>query len=60
MNRLWRNDRGATAVEFAVIAPLAVMLLVGIMSLALMLLSIGSMHFAVEAAARCASANPTV
>jgi Flp pilus assembly protein TadG len=56
----WRDDRGATAVEFAIIAPLVVMLLAGIMSLSLMLLSIGSMHFAVEAAARCASANPTV
>jgi Flp pilus assembly protein TadG len=56
----WSDDRGATAVEFAMIAPLVVMLLAGIMSLSLMLLSIGSMHFAVEDAARCASANPTV
>jgi Flp pilus assembly protein TadG len=54
------DDRGATAVEFALIAPLVVMLLVGIMSLSLMLLGIGSMHFAVEDAARCASARPTV
>ena len=36
------------------------MVLVGIVSLSLMLLSIGGMHFAVEAAARCASAIPTV
>lgn len=36
------------------------MLLVGIMSLSLMLFSIGNMHFAVEDAARCASARPTV
>ena len=35
------------------------MLLVGIPSLALMLFAIGSMHFAVEDAARCASARPT-
>ena len=56
----WRNDHGATAVEFALIAPLAVMLLIGIMGVSLMLLSIGSMHFAVEAAARCASVNPTL
>jgi hypothetical protein len=36
------------------------MLLVGIISLSLMLLAIGSMHFAVEDAARCASSRPTV
>ena len=58
--RLWRDDQGATAVEFALVAPAAIMLLVGIMGLSLMLLSIGSMHFAVEAAARCASAIPTI
>lgn len=57
---LWRDDRGAAAVEFALVAPAAIMLLAGIVSLSLMLLSIGSMHYAVEAAARCASAMPTV
>ena len=56
----WRDDRGTTAVEFALVAPFVVMLLVGIMSLSLLLLSAGSMHFATEAAARCASARPTV
>jgi Flp pilus assembly protein TadG len=58
----WRltDDRGTTAIEFALIAPLVVMLLVGITSLSLMLFAIGSMHFAVEDAARCASARPTV
>ena len=57
---LWGDDRGATAVEFALVAPAAIMLLVGIVSLSLMLFSIGNMHFAVEAAARCASAIPMV
>lgn len=57
---LWRDDGGAAAVEFALVAPAAIMLLVGIVSLSLMLLSVGSMHYAVEAAARCASAMPTV
>jgi Flp pilus assembly protein TadG len=56
----WSHDRGTTAVEFAIIAPVVLMLLVGIMSLSLMLLSIGNMHFAVEDAARSASARPTV
>lgn len=58
--RLWRNDDGATAVEFALVAPCVVMLLVGVMSLSLLLLSAGSMHYATEAAARCASARPSV
>jgi Flp pilus assembly protein TadG len=56
----WGNDQGTTAVEFAIIAPVVVMLLVGTVNLSLMLLSIGSMHFAVEDAARCASARPSV
>jgi Flp pilus assembly protein TadG len=60
-NMNWRlDDRGTTAIEFAIIAPLAVMLLVGITSLSLILFAIGSMHFAVEDAARCASARPAV
>jgi Flp pilus assembly protein TadG len=56
----WADDRGATAVEFALISPLMVVILIGIMGISLMLLSIGSMHFAVEAAARCASVNQIV
>jgi Flp pilus assembly protein TadG len=60
MARYWGDDRGTTAVEFAIIAPCVVMLLVGTVNLCLMLLSIGSMHFAVEDAARCASARPSV
>lgn len=54
------DNRGSTAVEFAIVAPVVVMFLVGIMNLAFMLYSIGGMHFAVEDAARCASARPTV
>lgn len=53
------DDRGTTAVEFAIIAPAVVMLLVGLTSFSLMLFAVGSMHFAVEDAARCASARPT-
>jgi Flp pilus assembly protein TadG len=60
MARYWGDDRGTTAVEFAIIGPVVVMLLVGTVNLSLMLLAVGSMHFAVEDAARCASARPTV
>jgi Flp pilus assembly protein TadG len=52
------DDRGTTAIEFAILTPLMVMLLVGIASLSLMLFALGSMHYAVEDAARCASARP--
>jgi Flp pilus assembly protein TadG len=60
LSRCANDDSGTTAVEFAIIAPLIAMLLVGIPSLALMLFAIGSMHFAVEDAARCASTNTTL
>jgi Flp pilus assembly protein TadG len=60
MWRCWSNDRGTSAVEFALIAPALIMLLVGGLSLCLMLFAVGSMHYAVEDAARCASAKPTV
>ena len=48
----WADDGGSTAVEFAIIAPVIVLILVGIVNLSLMLFSIGGMHFAVEDAAR--------
>jgi Flp pilus assembly pilin Flp len=57
LRRLSGNDRGTTAVEFA---PLIVMIAVGIMSLSFLMFSIGSMHYAVQAAARCKSAIPSV
>jgi Flp pilus assembly protein TadG len=53
------DDQGATAVEFAIVAPVVIMLIVGIPSLSLMLFAMGSLHFAVEDAARCASARPS-
>jgi Flp pilus assembly protein TadG len=49
------NEQGTTAVEFAIVAPVFITLLVGTLSLCVGLFLIGSLHFAVEDGARCAS-----
>jgi Flp pilus assembly protein TadG len=56
---LRRDDRGTTAVEFAIIAPALIALLVGTIALSIGLFLIGSLHFAVEDGARCASVKTT-
>lgn len=55
----WRSNRGATAVEFALIAPALVTVVVGTFYLCMALFEVASMHFAVEDGARCASVNST-
>jgi Flp pilus assembly protein TadG len=57
---LWIDERGATAVEFALVAPLLIALLIGTLSLCVGLLLIGSLHYAVEEGARCASVKTLV
>src|SRR5258706_12631747 len=52
---LRRDEQGTTAVEFAIIAPVFIALLVGTLSVCVGLFLIGSLHFAVEEGARCAS-----
>jgi Flp pilus assembly protein TadG len=52
---VWSNNRGTTAVEFAIIAPVFLGLVVSIFHLCMGLWLVGSQHFAVEDAARCAS-----
>ena len=55
------NDvRGTAAVEFALVAPVFVGLVVGTFYVCLCLFLTGSLHYAVEQAARCASVNTTV
>jgi Flp pilus assembly pilin Flp len=49
------DERGTTAVEFAIVAPVFIALLVGTLALCVGLFLIGSLHFAVEEGARCAS-----
>ena len=57
---LSRNEDGTTAVEFAIIAPVFIMLLFGTIGLCFALFLIGSLHYAVEDGARCASVKTTI
>ena len=54
------DRQGTTAVEFAIIAPVFIALLVGTLALCIALFLIGSLHFAVEDGARCASVKTTI
>jgi Flp pilus assembly protein TadG len=58
--KAWKDERGTTAVEFAIVGPIFIGLVIGILYLALCLLLVSSLHFAVEDAARCASVRTTV
>jgi Flp pilus assembly protein TadG len=55
-----RNEEGTTAVEFAIIAPLFILLVLGIIGVCFALFLIGSLHYAVEDGARCASVKTTI
>ena len=57
---VWADDRGTTAVEFAILAPFLMLLLVGTVCISLALFLVGSLHYAVEEGARCASIKTTV
>jgi TadE-like protein len=54
---MWSHCRGTTAVEFGIILPALITLLVGALYLCMGLFVAGSLQFAVEDAARCASVN---
>ena len=54
------DERGTTALEFAIVAPILIGLLIGTITLCVDLFLIGSMHYAVEQGARCASIKTTV
>ncbi len=55
----WNSNCGATAVEFAIVAPAFITLIVGMFYLCMGLFLVGSLHYAVEEGARCASVNTT-
>jgi Flp pilus assembly protein TadG len=55
-----RNQDGTTAVEFAIIAPVFILLIIGTIALCFALFLVGSLHFAVEDGARCASVKTTI
>ena len=55
-----RNQDGTAAVEFAIIAPVFILLIIGTIALCFALFLVGSLHFAVEDGARCASVKTTI
>ncbi len=57
---LYVDEHGTTAVEFAIIAPIFIALVVGLLYLCMGLFVIGSLHYAVEEGARCASVRTAV
>jgi Flp pilus assembly pilin Flp len=60
LKSLCLDQRGTTAVEFAIVAPVFIALLIGTIALCIGLFLIGSLHYAVEDGARCASVKTTI
>lgn len=58
--KLGTDERGTTAVEFAIVGPIFIFLIIGIAFLCMGMAVAGSMHYAVEEGARCASVRKTV
>jgi Flp pilus assembly protein TadG len=59
LSRLAACDSGAAIIELAFGLTAFLILILGTMNLAIMLWTIGSLHYAAETAARCASVDPT-
>jgi Flp pilus assembly protein TadG len=53
------SKRGASAVEFGIIAPAFLVLLIGTIEVGRMLWMVNALHYSVQEAARCASINTT-
>jgi Flp pilus assembly protein TadG len=56
---LLRNNRGATAVEFALVALPVLLFILGIIQVGYIVWSDNLLHFAVDATARCAAVKST-
>ena len=57
--RLSVSESGVTAIDFAIIITAFISMMFGIINIGLILWDLGSMQYAVEAAARCASVDAT-
>jgi len=55
--RIWRDQRGASALEFALLAPLFFLLVFGIIALGMVFWTQVGLQHGVQMAARCASVN---
>jgi Flp pilus assembly protein TadG len=60
LRNIWREQRGTTAVEFAIVSPVFIAMILGLLALCVCLFLVGSLHYSVEEAARCASVRTTV
>ena len=58
--RILRDERGTTAIEMAILAPVFFLIIIGMVYVGLLMFTMGSMHYAVEAAARCASVETDI
>jgi Flp pilus assembly protein TadG len=54
------DSSGATAIEFAILAPVFIMMCIGGIYACMMMFSMGSLQFAAQQAARCWSVQSTV
>lgn len=54
------NRDGAGSVEFALLAPILIMFIIGGMYLSMLGFTAASLHYAAEAGARCRSVNTTI
>ena len=54
---LTKDLRGSAAIQFGLVAPSLLLLLLGIMEIGRMLWTTNALHYSVEEAARCASIN---
>ncbi len=59
LRTLWTDRSGATAVEFALIAPLLFMLLFGLVEAGRLVFVQAALHSSLSDAARCAAINPS-
>lgn len=57
--KFWREDSGAAAVEFGLVFPVLMMMMLGVLMFSMLSGAISGMHFAVEEAARCFAVNKT-
>lgn len=60
LSRFWRCARGAAAVEFAMVFPLLVMLVLGVFTIGSVMHSISSVRYALEETARELQMNPAL
>lgn len=57
LRRLAREQSGATAIEFALVLPMLSMMILGSIWVGLLVLTVSSLDYSVQSAARCSAVN---